>query len=91
MRLDSRLFFYLFFSSFRHCCTTLIVCFSDLEQALQVLFREWREEVKESEKIQGDTITDLDKVSKELLQYEATLQQRIAETKENVRKLLKSS
>ena len=67
------------------------MCFSDLEQALQVLFREWREEVKESEKIQGDTITDLDKVSKELLQYEATLQQRIAETKENVRKLLKSS
>lgn len=55
------------------------------------MFKEYREEVKEGEKVRVTTMAELDKILKDLLQYETTLQQKIAETKENVRKLLKSS
>ena len=63
----------------------------DLEQTLLSLFKEWREEVKDSEKARAATMAELDRTLKDLLQYENSLQQRISETKENVRKLLKSS
>lgn len=62
-----------------------------MEQTLQGYFGEWREDIKEADKMQGDTLTELDKISKELLEYEASLHQKITETKENVRRLLKSS
>jgi len=47
--------------------------------------------VKDSEKARAATMAELDRTLKDLLQYENSLQQRISETKENVRKLLKSS
>jgi len=63
----------------------------EFSENISKLVNEWKASLTDYAKSEKETLAELDKILKQLQQYETSLHQKIIDTKENVRKLLLKS